>query len=236
MSKVETQETIEKIDFSQLAARLSEPFTMIDLVQIDDLSLSVFLCQGTMPYHRHLDQDELFLVHSGTISLENDWNTVILRPGELAVVPKGLRHRSSSLLHSLVLLFQPRLIVNRRNGDRHLFALKEAGRMEKLSVPAIGRQIVAPFVPVTLAHVDTYALNAIVCEGIGPGWKTEPQSSLVLCYDGDLVLDSELGQISLQQGELVVVPKGITYRMSGADHALVLSTQRHKQPGLPLPD
>ena len=236
MSKVETQETLEKIDFSQQAARLSEPFTMIDLVQIDDLSLSVFLCQGTMPYHRHLDQDELFLVHSGTISLESDWNTVILRPGELAVVPKGLRHRSSSLLHSLVLLFQPRLIVNRRNGDRRLFTLKEAGRMEKLSVPAVGRQIAVQFSPVTLAHVDTYALNAIACKGTGPWWQTERQSSLVLCYDGELVLDSELGQISLQKGELVVVPKGIIYRMSGTDHAVVLSTQRHKQPGLPLPE
>ena len=46
---------------------------MIDLTQMDDLALSVFLCQGTMPFHRHLDQDELFMVHSGTISIESDW-------------------------------------------------------------------------------------------------------------------------------------------------------------------
>jgi homogentisate 1,2-dioxygenase len=236
VSKVEDPETLEKISFSEQAARLSEPFTMIDLVQIDDLSLSVFLCQGTMPYHRHLDQDELFLVHSGTISLESDWNTVILRPGELSVVPKGLRHRSSSLLHSLVLLFQPRLIVSRRNGDRRLFALKDAGCVEKLSVPAVGRQIAVSFSPVTLANLDTYALNLILCQGTGPWWQAERQSSLVLCYDGDLVLDSELGRISMQQGELVVVPKGTTYRLSGVDRALVLGTQRHKQPGLPLPD
>jgi homogentisate 1,2-dioxygenase len=236
VSKVEDQGTLEKISFSEQAARLREPFTMIDLVQIDDLSLSVFLCQGTMPYHRHLDQDELFLVHTGTISLESDWNTVILRPGELSVIPKGLRHRSSSLLHSLVLLFQPRLIVNRRNGDRRLFALKDDGCVEKLSVPAMGHQIAVPFSPVTLAHVDTYALNLILCLAKGPWWQTERQSSLVLCYDGELVLDSELGQISMRQGELVVVPKGTTYRLSGADRALVLSTQRHKQPGLPLPD
>ena len=58
----------------------------------------------------------------------------------------------------------------------------------------------------------------------------------MLCYDGNLVLDSELGQLSMQQGELVVVPKGITYRLSSAERALVLGTERHKQPGLPLPD
>jgi len=89
---------------------------------------------------------------------------------------------------------------------------------------------------VTLAHVDTYALNLILCQAAGPWWQTEHQSNLVLCYDGELVLDSEFGRISMQQGELVVVPKGLTYRLSGVDRALVLSMQRHEQPGLPLPD
>ena len=231
------QDALEKVSFTQQAARLTEPFTMIDLVQIDDLALSIFLCQGTaLPYHRHLDQDELFLVHSGTISLETDWNPVILRPGELAVVPKGLRHRSSSLLRSPVLLLQPRLIANRRNGDRRLFALKEGGRVEKVSVPAMGRQINAAFQPIALAHMDTYALNLILSHGVGPWCSSDRQSSLILCYDGELILDSELGRISLQHGELVVVPKGITFRLSSSERAIVLSTERHTQPGLPLPD
>jgi hypothetical protein len=205
---------------------------MIDLAQIDDLVLSVYLCQGTMPLHRHLDQDELFLVHSGTISLESEWDTVILRPGELAVVPKGLGHRSSSLLHSLVLLLQPRLIVNRRNGDRRLFALKHEGRLEKVNVTAMGHQVAIPFQPVTLADLDTFTLNVLLCRGTGPWWCTDQQSSLVLCHDGMLTLDSELGQVPLQAGELVVVPRGIAYQLSSVDRALMLSLQRHKQPDL----
>jgi homogentisate 1,2-dioxygenase len=236
VSNVEQQDALEKVSFTQQAARLTEPFTMIDLVQIDDLAMSIFLCQGTLPYHRHLDQDELFLVHSGTISLENDWNPVILRSGELAVMPKGLRHRSSSLIRSMVLLLQPRLVVNRRNGDRRLFALKDEGQVEKVSVPAVGRQISAPFRPVPLAHMDTYALNLLLCRRAGPWCSTDRQSSLILCYNGELILDSELGRISLQYGELAVVPKGITYRLSSSERALVLTLERHAQPGLPLPD
>lgn len=236
MMSVEKQETLEKINISEQAARLTEPFTMIDLAQIDDLALSIFLCQGTLPSHRHLDQDELFLVHSGTISLESDWGPATLRPGELAVVPKGLGHRSSSLLRSLVLLLQPRLIVNRRNGDRRLFALEDEGRLEKVSVPAMGRQVAIPFSPVTLAHLDTFALNLVLCQGTGPWWQAERQSSLVLCYDGNLDLDSELGQVSLQDGDMVVLPKGIPYQLSSSRRALMLGVERHKQPGLPLPD
>jgi homogentisate 1,2-dioxygenase len=236
MGDVTQPATLEKISISQQAARLSEPFTMIDLAQIDDLVLSVYLCQGTMPHHRHLDQDELFLVHNGTISLESDWGTAILRPGELAVAPKGMGHRSSSLLRSVVLLLQPRLLINRRNGDRHLFALKGAGHLEKVSVPAVGHQIVVPFTPVTLADVDTFAVHLLLCEGIGPWWRSDYQSSLVLCYDGHLTLDIELRQISLATGELVVVPKGMAYRLSSASRALAMGVLRHKQPGLPLVD
>ena len=236
MSDVKREKTLEKINYGQEALQLSEPFTMIDLAQMDDLALSVFLCQGTMPFHRHLDQDELFMVHSGTISIESDWGNLVLRPGELTVVSKGLSHRSSSLGASLVLLFQPRLIVNRRNGDRRLFALKGAGRLEKVSVPAMGRQIVNPHTPVTVAHLDTFALDLLLCDGTGPWQQYDRQASLVICYDGQVLLDSDLGQLSLHRGELVVVPKNTAYRLSGEDRALVLALHRHKVPGLPLPD
>lgn len=229
-------ETLEKINIPEQAARLSEPFTMIDLVQVDDLALSIYLCQGTMPHHRHLDQDELFLVHSGTISLESEWGTAILRPGELAVAPKGVGHRSSSLLRSLVLLLQPRLMVNRRNGDRRLFVLKDEGRLEKVSVPAVGRQVVAPFRPVVLAHLDTFAFNLLLCRGTGPWWKTDRQASLVLCYEGRLIVDTELEQISLERGDLIVVPKGVAYRLTSTRRTLVMGVQRHVHPNLPLAD
>lgn len=233
MSSVETPQGLEIISFAQKGAELSEPFTMMDLTEIDDLVLSVFLCQGTMPFHRHIDQDELFLVHTGTISLESDWGAVILRPGDLAVVPKGLRHRSSALLRSHVLLLQPRLVVHRRNGHRRLFALKDERRLEKTSVPAVGHQIVSPFRQVVIAHLDTFALSLILCQGAGPWWRTDRHSSLVLCYEGPMTVDSELGQASLHSNELVIVPKGIGYRLSSAERALVLAVERHQPPGLP---
>ena len=229
-------EALEKVSIHEYAGELSEPFTMIDLANIDDLVLSLYLCQGTMPHHRHLDQDELFLVHSGTISLESDWGTAVLRPGELAVAPKGVGHRSSSLLRALVLLLHPRLMVNRRNGDRRLFAIQDKGRLEKVSVPAVGRQIAAAYNPVVLAHLDTYAFTLLLCEGNGPWWQNEHQASLVMCYEGRAVLDTEMGLVSLRAGELVVVPKGLAHRLSCIERTLVLGTQRHQQPGLPLKD
>jgi len=229
-------EALEKVVIAEYGERLREPFTMIDLAQVDDMAVSLYLCQGTMAQHRHLDQDELFLVHSGTISLESEWGTAVLRPSELAVVPKGVGHRSSSLLHSLVLLFQPRLMVNRRNGDRRLFASQPGGSLEKISLVAMGRQISIPFEPVVLTHVDTYALTLTLCLGVGPWQRSERQASLILCSDGHLSLDTEGEPLPLRRSELVVVPKGVPYRLTSAGRALILGLDRHPQPGLPLSD
>lgn len=229
-------QTPDKVSIDELAGNLTEPFTMMDLAQIDDLTLSVYLCQGTMPFHRHVDQDELFLVYSGTISLESDWGTAVLRPGDLAVVPKGVGHRSSSLLRSLVVLLQPRLMVNRRNGYRRLFALKKGGHLEKVSLPAMGRQVVKPFQPVPLLHLDTFALTLMICEGAGPLWLNHEQSSLVFCYEGQVSLESPPGRTTLDRGELIVVPVGVAHRVSSRHRSLLLGLARHPQPNLPLPD
>ena len=229
-------EALEKISIHEHAGELSEPFTMIGLANIDDLVLSLYLCQGTMSQHRHVDQDELFLVHSGTISLESEWGTVVLRPGEWAVVSFHYRKAFSSLLRSLVLLLQPRLMMNRRNGDRRLFALKDEGGLSVIVLPTTARQIATAFSPVVLAHLDTYALNLLLCEENGPWWQNEHQATLIMCYDGRAVLDTEMGLVSLRQGELVVVPKGLSHRLSCSERTLVLGLQRHEQPGLPLED
>ncbi|MFC2037452.1 hypothetical protein ACFLYD_05725 [Chloroflexota bacterium] len=229
-------EELTRISISQHTAHLTEPFTMIDLATIDDLVLSAFLCEGMLPHHRHMDQDELFLVDSGTIILESEWGRVVLGSGELAVVSKGVGHRSSSTQRSLVLLLQPRLMANRRNGDLRLFALKDGGNLQKVSVPAMGAQIAVPFSPVVLADLDTYALHLVLCEGVGPWWQADRQDNLVLCHGGALLLEVEGGGFPLEAGDLVVVPKGIAYRLSSDQQALAIGLQRHKQPGLPLPD
>jgi homogentisate 1,2-dioxygenase len=219
-----------KINIAEQATQLAEPFTMVDLAQIDDLVLSVFLCQGRLPFHRHMDQDELFLPYSGTIHLETDWGSLSLRPGDATVVPKGVGHRSSSLQRSLVLLLQPRLMITRRNGHRRLFAFRGKQALQRVSVPAAGRQLDSNFEALAVLDVDTFALTLTVCQGIGPWWQADRQSSLVLCYQGEVTIESQANRLSLRDGELTVVPKGSSYRLSSSNRSLVLGVQKHPHP------
>jgi homogentisate 1,2-dioxygenase len=229
---VKPVKSIEKVSIAEQISRLTEPFTMVDLLELDDLVLSIFLCQGTLAFHRHIDQDELFLVHSGEIILETDWGKVTLKQGELSVTPKGLGHRSSSLLRSLVLLLQPRLLANRRNGDRHLFAIKGSGRLEKVSVPAMAHQISQVFEPVDLIEVDTFTLHLMAVEGTGPWWLVEDQNNLIWCHDGQISLETEFGRLALQAHELALVPPGIPHRLSSLQRSVILGLRRHAQPAL----
>jgi len=229
---VKTVRNIEKVSITQQINRLTEPFTMVDLLELDDLVLSIFLCQGNLAFHRHIDQDELFLVHTGEIILETDWGKATLRQGELSVAPKGLGHRSSSLLRSLVLLLQPRLMANRRNGDRRLFALKDSGQLDKVSVPAMAHQVTRAFEPVDLIDVDTFTLRLIAVEGTGPWWRVEDQKNLIWCHDGQVSLETESSQLSLYSHELALVPPGIPHRLSSLQRSVILGLRRHTQPTL----
>lgn len=222
--------SIEKVSITEQIDRLTEPFTMVDLLEMDDLVLSLFLCQGSLSFHRHIDQDELFLVHSGTVILESDWGRVTLYPGEMAVAPKGLGHRSSSPLRSLVLLLQPRLMANRRNGDRRLFALKGGGQLNKVSAPAMARRITRAFEPVPLIDVDTFAFYMLACEGAGPRWVVEDQSNLIWCHEGKVAVESELGPLSLHAGEMALVPRGVSHCLSSTQRSLIFGVRRHVQP------
>ena len=47
---------------------------------------------GTLGWHAHADEDELFFVLHGRLRLEMEAGNVELGEGELYVVPKGVRH------------------------------------------------------------------------------------------------------------------------------------------------
>ncbi len=62
--------------------------------------------EGAFPWHVHEDTDDFFLVLSGRIRLETEAGNVNLGPGELHVVPRGVRHRPVAEAEAHVLLIE----------------------------------------------------------------------------------------------------------------------------------
>jgi len=47
---------------------------------------------GELVWHSHANEDELFLVFKGQLTLKLRDATIVLEPGEMYVVPKGVEH------------------------------------------------------------------------------------------------------------------------------------------------
>lgn len=76
----------------QIAASLTELWSPRVIAEVDDAYVKVAKVQGTLGWHAHADEDELFLVLKGVLRIEMEQGAVELAEGELYVVPKGVRH------------------------------------------------------------------------------------------------------------------------------------------------
>jgi mannose-6-phosphate isomerase-like protein (cupin superfamily) len=71
--------------------------------------------KGEFPWHHHADEDEMFLVHRGQMTVEFRDHNVQLKIGELCVVPRGVEHRTLAENEAEVIIFEPAATRNTGN-------------------------------------------------------------------------------------------------------------------------
>jgi mannose-6-phosphate isomerase-like protein (cupin superfamily) len=76
----------------QVAAALTEFWSPRVVAEVDDAYVKVAKVKGTLAWHSHENEDELFLILKGRLRIEMEAGAVELKEGELFVVPKGVRH------------------------------------------------------------------------------------------------------------------------------------------------
>jgi mannose-6-phosphate isomerase-like protein (cupin superfamily) len=76
----------------QVAASLTELWSPRVVAEVDDAYVKVARVHGSLAWHTHDDEDELFLVLKGRLRIEMEDQTVELGEGEMFVVPRGICH------------------------------------------------------------------------------------------------------------------------------------------------
>ena len=74
------------------AASLTELWSPRVIAEVDDAYIKVAKVKGSLVWHSHDEEDEMFLVLEGRLRIELEDGVVELGEGELFVVPKGVRH------------------------------------------------------------------------------------------------------------------------------------------------
>lgn len=76
----------------QLAAALPEFWSPRVVGEIDEAYIKVAKVLGSLAWHSHENEDELFFILKGHLRIEMESGGVELSEGEIFVVPKGVRH------------------------------------------------------------------------------------------------------------------------------------------------
>jgi mannose-6-phosphate isomerase-like protein (cupin superfamily) len=82
------------------------------IAEMNDYQFKLVKIQGEFVWHQHTDTDEVFIVMEGEMAIEFRDDRVVMKAGEMFVVPRGVEHKPVALKECRVMLIEPRGVVN----------------------------------------------------------------------------------------------------------------------------
>lgn len=84
---------MQKVSIRDEIASLDEYWSQKIIAEANGQLFKVAKGIGEVNWHKHDDQDELFILYAGCMTIELRTEEIYLAEGELFVVPKGVEHR-----------------------------------------------------------------------------------------------------------------------------------------------
>ena len=103
---------MDVIDLSDKLALFSDHWSprIVAALNGQEVKLAKFI--GAFDWHRHPEEDEMFLVLQGSFTMEFRDRSVEVHEGQMLVVPKGVEHRPMAEEECSVMLVEPAGLVN----------------------------------------------------------------------------------------------------------------------------
>jgi mannose-6-phosphate isomerase-like protein (cupin superfamily) len=117
-------EMTEPINLAEKLTQFSEHWAPRTVAQLNDYDIMVVKVQGEFVWHSHADTDDFFLVLKGQLTIRLRDRAVVLGPGELFVVPRGVEHQPFAEEEVHLLLIEPTGTPN--TGDAATAAPRQA--------------------------------------------------------------------------------------------------------------
>lgn len=81
-----------KINISDKFALFSEEWTPKVIAESNGQLVKIAKGSGELVWHKHDNEDEMFIVFKGQLTLQLRSENIVLKPGEMYVVAKGVEH------------------------------------------------------------------------------------------------------------------------------------------------
>lgn len=82
------------------------------LTTVNDSVVRLGVLEGDFHWHKHVDEDEFFLVLEGTLEIDiEDAETVVLGPQQAITIARNVMHRPRAIGRTVVLMVEPAGVV-----------------------------------------------------------------------------------------------------------------------------
>jgi mannose-6-phosphate isomerase-like protein (cupin superfamily) len=106
---------MDVINLSQKFSLFHEFWSPRIVGELNDSHVKLVKLKGEFVWHRHENEDELFLVVKGRLLIQLRDRDLWLEEGEFAIIPKGVEHCPAAEEEAQVLLLEPK--STRNTGD-----------------------------------------------------------------------------------------------------------------------
>jgi mannose-6-phosphate isomerase-like protein (cupin superfamily) len=105
----------EKVNLSEKLQQFTERWSPRIVGELNGQHVKVAKFEGEFVWHHHAQEDELFLVLRGHLSIHLRERIVELDEGEFFIVPRGVEHKPVAAGEVHVLLLEPSATLNTGN-------------------------------------------------------------------------------------------------------------------------
>jgi mannose-6-phosphate isomerase-like protein (cupin superfamily) len=107
---------VDKVNLSEKLSRIKSHWDPKIIGTLNDHHVKLVKFIGEFIWHKHDNEDEMFLVVKGSFDMQFRHKTVNLKEDEFIIVPKGVEHCPKAEQEVHVMLFEPSTTLN--TGDK----------------------------------------------------------------------------------------------------------------------
>ena len=103
---------MKKINISQKLAQFNDHWNPRIIEELNQQHVKLAKLKGEFIWHKHDDEDEMFLVLKGTLKIAFRDRTETINENEIIIVPKGIEHKPIAEQEVSIMLFEPATTIN----------------------------------------------------------------------------------------------------------------------------
>jgi mannose-6-phosphate isomerase-like protein (cupin superfamily) len=106
---------METVDLKEKFSQFSDHWSPKIVGELNGQLVKLAKLKGEFVWHHHENEDELFMVIKGELTIKFRDKDIQLKEGQLFIIPKGIEHMPVTKEECHVMLFEPKTVLNTGN-------------------------------------------------------------------------------------------------------------------------